>query len=72
MEAWEGPGKGGASPLRSTADMLGGVRQERGDESGRRGREAGDERGEGPKLGAGDTMESGRPSWLGQREGEEH
>lgn len=56
-----------SSPLRITADTLGGVRQERGEERGRRGREAGEERGEGP----GDTMEWGRPNWPGQREGEE-
>lgn len=73
--AWEGPGDGGCSglagsPLRSTAETFGGVRQERGEERGRMGREAGEERGEGPKLGPGDTMESGRPDWPGQREGE--
>ena len=72
LGAWEGPGDGGwrglaGSPLRSTADTLGGVRQDRGEESGRRGLEAGEERGEGP----GDTMEWGRPDWPGQREGEE-
>lgn len=76
MEAWEGPGDGGCSglavsPLRSTADTLGGVRHERGDERGMSGREAGDDRGEGPKLGPGDTMERGRPDWPGQRDGEE-
>lgn len=76
MEAWEGPGEGGcsrleASPLRSTADTFGGVRQDRGEERGRIGREAGEESGDGPKLGPGDTMERGRPDWLGQREGEE-
>lgn len=74
--AWEGPGDGdcsglACSPLMSTADMLGGVRHERGDESGRRGREAGEERGDSPKLGPGDTIERGRPGWPGQREGEE-
>lgn len=74
--ACEGPGRGGCrglagSPLRSTADTLGGVRQDRGDERGRRGREAGEERGEGPRLGPGDTMERGRPGWPGQREGDE-
>lgn len=72
----EGPGDGGCSgladsPLRSTADTFGGVRQERGEERGRMGREAGEERGEGPKLGPGDTMERGRPDWPGQRDGEE-
>lgn len=76
MGAWEGPGEGGCrgladSPFRSTADTLGGVRHERGDESGRSGRAAGEERGEGPKLGPGDTMERGRPDWPWQREGEE-
>lgn len=75
-EAWEGPGKGGcrglaSSPLRSTADTLGGVRHDRGEERGRRGREAGEERGEGPRLGPGDTMDSGRPDWPGQRDGDE-
>lgn len=75
-EAWEGPGKGGCrgfagSPLRSTADTLGGVRHDRGEERGGRGREAGEERGEGPRLGPGDTMDSGRPDWLGQRDGDE-
>lgn len=74
--AWEGPGNGGCrgvagSPLRSTADTLGGVRQERGEERGRRGREEGEERGEGPKLGPGDTMDRGRPGCPGQREGDE-
>lgn len=59
------------SPLRSTAEVLGGVRQERGEDRGRRGREAGDERGEGPRLGPGDTMERGRPDWPGERDGEE-
>lgn len=75
-EPWEGPGDGGCmglagSPLTSTADMLGGGRQERCDDRGRRGREAGEERGDGPKLGPGDTMDRGRPDWPGQREGEE-
>lgn len=73
---WEGPGNGGCrglagSLLRSTADTLGGVRQDRGEERGRRGREAGEERGEGPKLGPGDTMDRERPEWPGQREGDE-
>lgn len=73
---WEGPGNGGCrglagSPLRSTADTLGGVRQDKGEERGRRGREAGEERGEGPKLGPGDTIERGRPNCPGQREGDE-
>lgn len=45
------------SPLRSTADTLGGVRHDNGDESGRRGREAGEDKGEGPKLDPGETME---------------
>lgn len=76
VEAWEGPGTGGGSGLagsllRCAADTLGGVRQERGDERGRRGLEAGEERGEGPRLGPGDTMERGRPDWPLQREGEE-
>jgi len=63
---WEGPGDGGCrglpgSPLRSTAETFGGVRQERGEERERMGREAGEERGEGPMRDAGDTMERGRP-----------
>ncbi|KAF3842989.1 hypothetical protein F7725_001838 [Dissostichus mawsoni] len=62
LGAWEGPGDGGwrglaGSPLRSTADTLGGVRQDRAEESGRRGLEAGEERGEGPRQGPGDTMD---------------
>lgn len=72
---WEGPGSGGCrglagSPFRSVADTFGGVRHDRGEERGRRGREAGEERGEGPKLGPGETMERGRPNWPGQREGD--
>ena len=75
MWTWEGPGNGGcrglaSSPLRSAADTLGGVRQDRGEDRGRRGREAGEERGEGPKLGPGDTIDRGRPNWPGQREGD--
>lgn len=74
--ACEGPGDGGCmglpgSPFRRTADTLGGVRQDSGEERGRRGREAGEERGEGPRLGPGDTMERGRPDWPGHRDGEE-
>lgn len=74
--AWEGPGNGGGrgldtSPFGSTADTLGGVRQDKGEERGNRGREAGEERGEGPKLGPGDTMDGGRPKWPEQREGDE-
>ena len=67
---WEGPGHE-ASPLRRAAEVLGGVRQERGEERGWRGRPAGEERGEGWREGPGDTMESGRPNWPWEREGEE-
>lgn len=73
---WEGPGEGGCSglagsPLRNIAETLGGVRQESGEVRGRRGREAGEESGEGPKLGPGDIIERGRPNWPEQREGEQ-
>lgn len=71
----EGPGDGvcglAGSPLSSTGDMFGGVRQERGEDSERMGREAGEDRGEGPKLEPGETIERGRPDWPEQREGDE-